>query len=393
MEKSRIVIMSDSPMGYTGFGQVTDKIATYLHQTQKYEVAVIGWGYDGWGHNKPYPLFPARASDFGKSEFGQILKRLKPAMLLTIADLRMISYIADSYLLNDIFWVGYFPVDGKPIPWEWESVIQSMDRSVCFTKWGKDLVGNICEEAIPLGIDLELFKPNKIDKIETLKEIAIPCLPGSEYLIDSNTTIIGTVARNQPNKNLDRILKTFAELKHKGNKKIVLYLHTQRDDLHINLFDYANQLGIEKDVWIRRKPILPFDMPLVYNMMDVFFLPASGEGFCLPYLEAAACGVPVVGTWYAGPIDYLERIGFKIKVQYPNDFIPDPKTLIERAQPPIGECVRILSYVLKIKDSLHLKHKKNIKWLERYGWNKILPLWDKVIQQGLDSKKNQITIV
>ena len=34
----------------------------------------------------------------------------------------------------------------------------------------------------------------------------------------------------------------------------------------------------------------------IYNAMDVFLLPSKGEGFGIPYIEAQACGVPVIMT-------------------------------------------------------------------------------------------------
>jgi glycosyltransferase involved in cell wall biosynthesis len=36
----------------------------------------------------------------------------------------------------------------------------------------------------------------------------------------------------------------------------------------------------------------------VYNLMDVFYLSTSGEGFGIPIIEAMACEVPVVATDY-----------------------------------------------------------------------------------------------
>ena len=46
---------------------------------------------------------------------------------------------------------------------------------------------------------------------------------------------------------------------------------------------------------------LPADeLPALYRAADVVVLPYRGEGFCLPALEAMACGVPVIHTG-AGP--------------------------------------------------------------------------------------------
>ncbi len=38
------------------------------------------------------------------------------------------------------------------------------------------------------------------------------------------------------------------------------------------------------------------DKPAIYRMADVFAFPTHYEGFCLPVLEAMACGTPVVAN-------------------------------------------------------------------------------------------------
>ena len=42
-----------------------------------------------------------------------------------------------------------------------------------------------------------------------------------------------------------------------------------------------------------------------YNLCDVFALPSKGEGFGIVYLEALACGKPVLAGNQDGPIDPL----------------------------------------------------------------------------------------
>jgi glycosyltransferase involved in cell wall biosynthesis len=46
--------------------------------------------------------------------------------------------------------------------------------------------------------------------------------------------------------------------------------------------------------------LMPAELPALYRAADVVVLPYRGEGFCLPALEAMACGVPVIHT-AAGP--------------------------------------------------------------------------------------------
>ena len=49
------------------------------------------------------------------------------------------------------------------------------------------------------------------------------------------------------------------------------------------------------------------DMPKLYGSMDAFALISRGEGFGLPYLEAAACGLPVIASNCSGHTDFLDE--------------------------------------------------------------------------------------
>ena len=47
------------------------------------------------------------------------------------------------------------------------------------------------------------------------------------------------------------------------------------------------------------------DMPGIYKRANAFVLISRGEGFGLPYCEAAACGLPIIGSYCSGQTDYL----------------------------------------------------------------------------------------
>src|SRR5206468_11339578 len=79
---------------------------------------------------------------------------------------------------------------------------------------------------------------------------------------------------------------------------------------------------------------VPFEqMPALYRAADVLVQPYRGEGFCLPALEALACGVPVVVT-AGGPTDEFTSADCawhvpSTRVPYPADALPAEYRLAE----------------------------------------------------------------
>lgn len=56
------------------------------------------------------------------------------------------------------------------------------------------------------------------------------------------------------------------------------------------------------------------DLPDLYRLADVYVMPSTQEGFGIVYLEAAACGVPVVGGAGGGSADAIPNEGIGLIV-------------------------------------------------------------------------------
>src|SRR5918996_561 len=55
---------------------------------------------------------------------------------------------------------------------------------------------------------------------------------------------------------------------------------------------------------------LPFEeLPALYRAADVVVLPYRAEGFCLPAVEAMACGVPVIHNGEGPTAEFVADIG------------------------------------------------------------------------------------
>lgn len=115
-------------------------------------------------------------------------------------------------------------------------------------------------------------------------------------------------------KGYDILLKAYMEeFSSQDDVSLILVSRSDSDNNPNRIPDdfKAMRMGIDKKdedlphVSLYNKPIAEKDMPSVYKMGDAFVLISRGEGFGLPYYEAAACGLPVIGSNCSGQKDLL----------------------------------------------------------------------------------------
>ncbi|MEB3270708.1 MAG: glycosyltransferase [Synechococcus sp.] len=110
------------------------------------------------------------------------------------------------------------------------------------------------------------------------------------------------LAANERYKGVDRVLLALPELLSQLGP--LQYVVAGRGDDLPRLQALAGQLGLEQ----RFRPIgfVPdAQLPLLYALADVFALPSCGEGFGIVFLEALACGTPVLAGNRDGSVDAL----------------------------------------------------------------------------------------
>jgi glycosyltransferase involved in cell wall biosynthesis len=100
---------------------------------------------------------------------------------------------------------------------------------------------------------------------------------------------VGTV---QPRKNYERLLEAFVQIE---SQELSLVIVGGKGWLYERLFGRVQELKITDRV-IFTGYIDDIDLPLVYNLAELFVFPSLYEGFGIPPLEAMACGTPVVAA-------------------------------------------------------------------------------------------------
>lgn len=136
-------------------------------------------------------------------------------------------------------------------------------------------------DVVPCGVD-EDFQPLENQEVldDFRKERRLP-----EQII----LFVGTI---EPRKNLTVLLRGYALLRKKVQLP-PLVIAGPKGWHHQEVFSAAEELGLQEDV-VFAGYIPQDELPLWYNVADLFVYPSLYEGFGLPPLEAMACGTPVI---------------------------------------------------------------------------------------------------
>jgi phosphatidyl-myo-inositol dimannoside synthase len=164
---------------------------------------------------------------------------------------------------------------------------------------------------LPNCVDLERFRPEPKDR-----ELA------DRHGLATNKVImtLGRLASGERYKGIDEVFDVLPKLA--ARLPEIRYLIVGDGDDRGRLEERARTLGIANRVVFAGR-IGEAEKNRYYSLADAFVMPSSGEGFGIALIEAAACGVPTIGSAADGSREALldGSIG---KIVSPND----PEALI-----------------------------------------------------------------
>ncbi len=311
-----ITILSDSPTIPTGYSNQSSQLAQYLAK-QGHEIHFLGNGYGGSTLEKfkvegvdeyDIKLYGATGQPYFADKISDHLRETKSDWFIVLLDTFMLidgqNALPHGWFLSvdcapaqTMFW---YPSDGGAgMPVGCEKVLQKIDHPVAMAKFGQKQVKdyyNIDTKHIPHGIDSKQFyKLPDQERLDIRKKWNL-----------EGKFVIGVVARNQPRKFLDRTLKAM-KFMNKIKDRIpnaVLFLHLDPNDpaQTFNMKSLISRYNLENRIvfsgMTAMKGFPRSQMNELYNLMDVFFLSTSGEGFGVPIIEAMSAEVPVLVTNY-----------------------------------------------------------------------------------------------
>lgn len=117
----------------------------------------------------------------------------------------------------------------------------------------------------------------------------------------------------EPRKNLPQLLRAYKNVVTAGCT-LPLVIVGRFGWMYEEVLHLIDQLGLKERIQFTGY-VPGEDLPIVYNLADIFVYPSLYEGFGLPPLEAMACGTPVITTAVSSMPEHVGDAGLLIPPQ------------------------------------------------------------------------------
>lgn len=433
MQKLKILMCSEASFLNSGFSIYAKELLTRLYNTNKYDIAEFA-SYanvnDPRDSNTPWTIYAnavqktdprykeySSRSDnmFGRWRFDKVVIDFKPDVVIDIRDYWMSSYQELSPSRKFFHWILMPTVDSAPQQQSWISTFLDADAIFTYSDWGAKTLEtqsngqiNYIDTVSP-GVDLSTFTIQ--DKTKCRRAMNIP----------PDTFIIGSVMRNQKRKLIPELFKSFRQLLDDlENNSLVkqipfLYLHTSYPDAGWDipellkehrlanrvLFTYVCKrcndvtCGVFAgpsticDKCLSKNKVFPSvaagieskQLSVIYNVFDIYVQYAICEGFGMPQVEAAACGIPIATIDYSAMCDIIEKLkAFPVGIQ---TYFKELETRAVRVYPNNDDLISAIKTVMNWPAPIVEKKRIETRKLTEkfYNWDDVAKKWEKYLDQ------------
>jgi glycosyltransferase involved in cell wall biosynthesis len=367
MRKKRILFCGEATYLNTGYATYGREVLRRLYDTEKYDLAEFasyGTLKDASTYGIPWAFYPnmpdqsnkaqvdqynsVPTNQFGEWRFEEVLLNFKPDIVFDIRDFWMLDYQQRSPFRKMFTWAIMPTVDAEPQNEQWIATFADANAVFNYSDWGYEVLktesnGAInCLGSAPPSADAA-YQPVE-DKKQHKNSLGF----------ESDTKIIGTIMRNQRRKlfpDLFESFRKFLDITKKQN--VFLYCHTSYPDIGWDIPKLLNKHGLSSKVLFTyvchdcehafpsffadaktkcsrcgsgnaglssvRNGVSCEFLSTIMNTFDLYIQYANSEGFGLPQVEAAACGVPIMSVDYSAMssvVRKLEGIPLKPKALY-----------------------------------------------------------------------------
>jgi glycosyltransferase involved in cell wall biosynthesis len=301
---------SNAPFVPTGYGAQTALFAPLF--AERYDFAISSYyGLEGnaivW-HD--IPIFSGMGVDWGNASLPMHASKFigdDDGYVITLADV----WPLDPDAMAPLKMACWCPVDHEPAPPRVRQFfITTGHVPIAMSRFGERMLGLLDPLYVPHGVPTDVFKPTD-------------ATVAKRRSFGDGAFVVGIVGANKGHpsrKGFWQSLQAFARFVRRHDDAF-LYLHTVLSSAYAmgeEISAMIDALGIPRErvrqadqYALMHAPYSVGTMAEIYNTIDVLLNPSWGEGFGIPVLEAAACGVPAVVTDFtampevAGPAGLL----------------------------------------------------------------------------------------
>jgi glycosyltransferase involved in cell wall biosynthesis len=424
MPPTRVLAVTESSFAGTGFGTYSGELLARLHADPAFEVMELGCqggGDDPRAAACPWPYFaneppaadaPAAAAyraacDAGHSPrvgafaFERACLHFKPDAVLTYRDWHDDEWVARSPFRPRFAWAAMATVDAPPQPDAALSTYLSCDATLAYTRWGAGVLhgqsaGRLSPAVASPAADTAVFRP--LGEAARRKALAACGLRDSPF-------VVGACLRNQPRKLLPDLFHAFGLYLGTADARLAarshLWLHTTYPDCGWDLPALIRDCGFGARVLLTylcrdcggcsaapyrgsraacrlcgadaaflpqpAEGVSRHQLAGVMGLFDCLIQLSTNEGFGMPLVEAAACGVPVLAVDHSAMAEVVRDLGgHPIRVER---HFRDPGTATDRALPDRLDCAAAVLALATEAEPARLARREAAARLARSGFS------------------------
>jgi glycosyltransferase involved in cell wall biosynthesis len=282
---------------HTGYGKqtklFTDELVKYGHKVNVSSVVPIPEHHDESGCYN----FSGGPRGYGNDWIKRHLKECGADIILSMTD----TFMYDCKIWKDLPWVAWQVVDCAPLIKELVEPCQTAKVNVAMSSFGQSTMQHAGFEStyVPLTVDPAAFFPMSKDEARAI----LSKVWGHELKRDRFIAVMVAANMSNPSrKNFYAAFRGFRMAFPRGSDAM-LYCHTENtgtvyggEDLRqtAKVCDLDADTLIFPDNYLYTHNRLGDDyLRTVYSAADCLLVSSFSEGFCVPIIEAHACGCPV----------------------------------------------------------------------------------------------------
>lgn len=303
----RILWHGVAPFATSGYGIATANILPRLKKLGHDVICFSVYGLHGtrikWPNPEhpdwePVEIWPIQGAQWGSDCIRDYVEEFQADCVITLFD----QWAMPSFQQLGSIWLPYTVCHYQPMERPLYEAVKDTWRQLCLCEWAKGVMEaeGLHPAVVPLGVDTQVYKPligemsadgHLIDKTWCRSYQKWAGMPKDRF-------IFGMVAANRDfRKNLEPQLRVFAEfVKAHPDAHLVMHTNPGPQEGGWDLPRLIRFLGIADNVDITtgKLDFASWEMSILYNSFDVLLLASASEGFGIPIIEAAACGIPAI---------------------------------------------------------------------------------------------------